>query len=159
MYCAKLTLIDRRYNTNTTAKSKHATGFKRNCLMNEWGCDGGAIASRTIVMDSLRNRFATHDEHDQGEEKDDKKFDSDASLSCWSRERDCGEKTRRRITTRLIYIFKFVAPSALIRTFNYVTNYYWGNLKIKATHPPFCWGLSPVSAPSWRACVRLFCYL
>lgn len=141
MYCAKLTLIDRRHNNTTVrAKSKHATGFKRNCLMKEWGgCGGtGASPSRTIILGSLRNRYATHADADDDQQGDDDGIldsGSDASRSWWSRERDC-EETRGRITTRLIFVFKFVSRSALIRAFNYVTKYYLGNLKIKATGPP-----------------------
>lgn len=58
MYCAKLTLIDRRHSTAVAvraSKSKHATGtgFKRNCLIKE-------LASRTNNK-TARNRYAAHD--------------------------------------------------------------------------------------------------
>lgn len=69
MYCAKLTLIDRRHSSTAVAvrasKSKHATsttttGFKRNCLIKELN------AARTNITD--RNRYAGHEGEDGDEE-------------------------------------------------------------------------------------------
>lgn len=90
MYCAKLTLIDRRHSTAVAvraSKSKHATGtgFKRNCLIKE-------LASRTNNK-TARNRYAAHDVEagtDQAEDAEAEVEDilpldsSPASFTGWS---------------------------------------------------------------------------
>ena len=71
MYCAKLTLIDRRHSASAgllrSAKGKHATGtgFKRHCLIKELAQNASSAATGESSGRTSRNRYAAHDNQEE----------------------------------------------------------------------------------------------